>query len=456
MDKLSATILVVDDDETLCDSLSRYLSTSKVQVFTVHTGAEALNFCSRRKTDIILLDQKLPDAHGYELCPALLNANEHVKIIFMTAFPSFDNALKAIKEGAYDYLSKPLELEDLRLTIRRAIRTIDLERVEQLANYKGNRESSEALLVGNSESFFEMERLVNLSAASDSPVLITGETGTGKNVVAKAIHYRSVTRNKSLFVSLNCASLPENLIEAELFGYEKGAFTGATSGRRGLFEMAGGGTIFLDEIGEMPHHLQSKLLGVLDEKVVKRLGGETAKHIDVRVIAATNLNIQKAMKEKKFREDLYYRLGVVRIHIAPLRERRDDIPSLCRHLVHTLSRGRAISISEEELAALKKYDWPGNIRELRNVIERAILLEEGEDISPSELLRDPFDRSPLLEGAARAVSTAQGEISTLRDLEREHIAMALERFSRNYSRTARKLGISLSTLKRKIREYGLA
>jgi DNA-binding NtrC family response regulator len=444
----------VDDDESLCESLTDCLSSNLLEVLSAHTGSAALKLCSERMVNIVLLDQRLPDASGHGLCASFLSFNEQTKIIFMTAYPSFDNALMAIKEGAYDYLSKPFDINELKLTVERSLRTLELERVEELQQYRENCESHEVTLFGDSPVFREITALIDLSASSDAPVLITGETGTGKNVVAKAIHYRGTTSRKS-FVSLNCAALPENLIEAELFGYEKGAFTGATSAKRGVFEMAEGGTIFLDEIGELLPHLQSKLLSVLDEKIIKRIGSETSRSVDVRVIAATNIDLPRAILEKKFREDLYYRLSVIRIHVPPLRQRKGDLPGLCAQLIEKLGRGEHVTLPESEIEALAKYDWPGNVRELKNIIERALLLRKGGVLHPSLLLvGDPSGSapSPVLQSAD---SGQNGEelITTLRELEKEYISKALVKLSRNYSKTARTLGISLSTLKRKLQEY---
>jgi len=449
------TLVIVDDDESLCDSLTDYLSGDALTVVSVHTGAGALELCASTRSDVVLLDQRLPDALGYDLCASILGFNEQTKIIFMTAFPTFDNALRAIKEGAYDYLSKPFDLKELKLTIERALRTLDLERVEQLQQYREKRESSEVALVGTSAAFREIDKLVDLSASSDAPVLITGETGTGKNVIAKALHYRSAVSGKP-FVSLNCASLQESLIEAELFGHEKGAFIGATGAKKGVFEMAEGGTIFLDEIGEIPPHLQSKLLSVLDEKVMKRIGGETSRSVNVRVIAATNIDLHRSIREKKFREDLYYRLSVIRIHIPPLRERKEDLPLLCEHLIKKLGGGGDVTLPDSEIAALVAYDWPGNVRELKNIIERTLILRKGPAIKPSALLGDPSCpvANPPVQNNAFSFNHEE-ELTTLREIEKRYLVHALARLSRNYSKTARTLDISLSTLKRKMQEFGI-
>jgi DNA-binding NtrC family response regulator len=357
--------------------------------------------------------------------------------------------VKAIKAGAHDYLSKPFELEELSLEIEQAFRTIELEKVEQFHHYKIDKESEEAVLIGSEGGLSGIARLVDLAASSlDAPVLITGETGTGKNVVARAIHYRGPLR-RSPFISINCAALPENLIEAELFGYEKGAFTGAMMSRRGIFEMAEGGTLFLDEIGEMPFHLQTKLLSAIEDKKIKRIGSESIIPINVRIIAATCVDLENAIG-KTFRKELYYRLSVIRIHVPLLRERRRDIPALCEYFLARMSRGHEVKLPDSEIGKLMEYDWPGNVRELRNIMERAVLLQKGPFIKPSEFLLRESSRVQTFP-----VLPTDDNLTTLDEIEKTYIKYVLEKLSGNYTKTAKSLGISLSTLKRKIKHYSL-
>jgi DNA-binding NtrC family response regulator len=446
MDDKRPTLLIVDDDRLFRDVVRDDLTASGMNVLLAGSGEEGLRIFREKRVDVILLDQKLPDGEGVAFCPAFLAHNEQVKIIFATAYPEFSIAVQAIKAGAYDYLSKPFELDELHLTLQRALKARELERVEELQNYRRGRESKAALFVGSQGGFAEVDRLVDLAAAERVPVLITGETGTGKNVVANAIHYRSALHQAPI-VSINCAALPEALIEAELFGTEKGAFTGATSTRKGLIEMADGGSLFLDEIGEMPLHLQSKLLGVLEDKKVRRLGGNTARQVEVRIIAATNRDLAQAMAEQGFREDLYYRLNVLHIEVPPLRHRLQDIPELCEHFLHDISRGRRFSIDAEDMKRLMDYEWPGNVRELRNILERAVILQQNGTIRPSLLIGQSSSRShaPL----------SSPTIFQLDDVEQAHIRAALSHLDGNLTRTAKALGIGLSTLKRKIKSYGL-
>ncbi len=436
------TVLVVDDDGLFCDAVRDCLSGDGIETLIANTAEEGVALCSKTKVEVVLLDQKLPDGNGYTLCPQILRCNEQTKIIFVTAYPSFDNAVEAIRAGAHDYLSKPFELEELRLALGQSFRTIDLEKVEEIQNYKHNKEREETVLIGSTGGLAAVEQIVALAASTNMPVLITGETGTGKNVVAKAIHYRSKARSDA-FISINCSALPDTLVEAELFGYEKGAFTGAVTAKKGIFEMAEEGTLLLDEVGEMPIHLQTKLLSVLEDKRVKRIGGESMKQVNARIIATTNSDLENAVKMKTFREDLYYPLNVIRIHVPPLRERLQDIPDLCSYLLRQIACDRDIRIPDEEIRQLKEYDWPGNVRELRNVIERAVLLDKGPLIKPSRhLLRTA--------GLSMAISASEDVIS-LEEMEQRHISYALEKHSGNYTKTARALGISLSTLKRKLR-----
>jgi DNA-binding NtrC family response regulator len=444
--KVPKTLLIIDDDQILCHSVKDHFCNNGTEILMAHTGAEGLAICARKQVDAVLLDQNLPDGKGNSLCPQILKHNEMTKIIFITAYASFENAVEAMKAGAHNYLSKPFELEELSLAVEHAFRDLRLERVEELQNYRGEKESGETLLVG--EGLVEIQRLVTLAADSaEAPVLITGETGTGKNMVAKSIHYNSRVR-RNAFVSVNCAALPESLIEAELFGYEKGAFTGATAAKKGIFEMAEGGTLFLDEITEMPLHLQSKLLSVLDDKKIKRLGGELTRPVNVRVIAATNRNIETAVASGAFRKDIYYRLSVIRIHIPPLRERCQDIPVLCDYLLRKIAGASAIKLSEDEVSRLMEYNWPGNVRELKNILERAFILQKGSPLMPSRLLCKA-------EVQASCAPLSANLPILLKEVEKKHIEYALRSLSYNYSRTAKALGISLSTLKRNVKRYGL-
>ncbi len=442
-------LLIIDDDRLLCDAIREAMSDLNVTVTMAHNAADGLRLCETSGFDIVLLDQKLPDGRGMAYCAPILSCQDRAKIIFITAYPSFENAVEAIKVGAHDYLSKPFEMGELRLAVTQALRTIDLEQVEQVQRYKSRQEGERIHLVGHKEGLKGVQRLVDLAANNRAAVLITGETGTGKTLVAKAIHCSGLNPGRA-FIGVNCAAIPENLMEAELFGYEKGAFTGAAATTKGIFEMAAGGTLFLDEIGEIPRHLQSKLLGVLDDQQIKRLGGQSFKPVHVRVVAATNADLEDAIQKGDFREDLYYRLSVVRIHVPALRERLADLPDLCRYFIRQIAPDHDIELEENEIRTMSAYTWPGNVRELRNIIERAILLRQGEKIYPSRLLRsgngnNPSSRSPRTDTP----------IMTLREMEADHIRQTLARLKRNHTHTAKALGISRSTLMRKIKTLQL-
>ena len=451
MSKVNRKILIIDDNDIFCESVSDLLSDGNTDVLTANTGKDGLRVCTETKIDVVILDQKLPDSEGISLCPSILKQNEQTKIIFVTAYPSFNNAIEAIKVGAHDYLSKPFEMAELELTIKQAFRTQELEKTEQIQNYQNTRATEEFELIAGQGIFDEIYRTIDLAAQSDAPVLITGETGTGKNVVARAIHLKSALPAK-LFLIANCAAFPENLIEAELFGSEKGAFTGANATRKGIFELAEGGTLVLDEIGSMPIHLQSKLLGVLEEKKIRRIGSETVKPINVRIIAAANNDLEKAIHEKTFRNDLYYRLSVIRLHIPPLRDRKEDIPKLCEYFLRRMSRDPHLHLAQSEFTKLMEYAWPGNVRELKNVIERSLIIQRDQPLKPSLLLRAGMASS---SPAGPAAIQDEGELLTLEASERKCIGQALKKCDGNYSQSAKALGISLSTLKRKVKLYNL-
>lgn len=448
-----ATLLIIDDDHLFCDSIAMYFSKSRFEVICCYSGMEGLEQSRTKNVDVILLDQKLPDGAGMELCEKLLEINAQAKIIFITAFPSFKHAVQALRNGAHDYLSKPFELEELELAVKRAFRTVELEHLEELQKYHNSRESSRNILIGRDGGLEKVDHLINLASVNNAPVLITGETGTGKTVVAKAIHYRQ-KHAKGAFVAINCAALPETLIESEFFGHEKGSFTGAVEQKKGLFEMAAGGTLFLDEIGELPMHLQSKLLGVLDDGQFRRIGGQSYLQADVRVIAATNVDLQQAIAKKAFREDLFYRMSVMHLHIPPLRERTADIEELCKYFLPTASPEPRLYLPEEELAALQSYSWPGNVRELKNIIERAVILRSGNRISPSSLI-SISNRSAKEDCVPAELPGLSETPAALSDVEKKHIIQTLSFFDYNQSQTAKSLGIARSTLLRKIELYNI-
>ena len=435
-------LLVIDDDQLFCAGVREALQTAHLHVFEAHTCTDGLARCAREKIDIVLLDQQLPDGDGVGLCPKILAYNDRTKIVFITAYPCFDNVLSAIKHGAYDYLTKPIDIGALEILTAKALRFLDLERVEQAHDYRQKHQQTKTVLIGTQGGLYETQKHIRLAAENLLPVLITGETGTGKSLIAQLIHQASPL-NRQAFIQINCAAIPENLMESELFGHEKGAFTGAVSARKGIFELAEGGTLLLDEIGELPLHLQSKLLGVLDDSRVRRLGGQVPRHINVRVIAATNIDLNLAVKEGRFRQDLFYRLGVILISPPPLRNRLQDLPRLCDHLIGAHRQREGIHITDDEIQRLTAYSWPGNVRELKNVIERSIILRNGPDIRPSQLLNQ--------HGTAPApVAAPTSSLLSLQQTEHHHIRTVLAHTAGNHSQAAKILGISRSTLLRKL------
>ncbi len=443
--KLLPKVLIVDDDsgfcETACDGLIQEGYDARYSV----TGGEGLELFNTWHPDVVLLDQILPDTNGLELSRQFNRLDPGVKIIFVTAYGSISNAVEAVKTGAYDYLIKPLEMEKFYLSVSKAFQLIKLERQQQIRNFQLSHTPTNDQLTGNSPTLRRINRLISLAAQSDSTLLITGETGVGKGVVARAIH-RLSDRGEEL-LTLNCSAIPETLIESELFGHEKGAFTGAVTRRKGIFELAAGGSILLDEIAEMPFRLQSKLLTVLEERKIRRLGGSIEIPLNIRVIATTNRNLAEEIKGGRFREDLYYRLAVITIDVPPLRERPQDIEALCRNLLHKLTDGAYVELPPEQLEVLVRYRWPGNVRELRNVLERALILAGGKEPDPSALIE-----SSLVKIAAPEPGRER-PIRPLDEIEREHIERALLTCSDNKTKTAKMLGISLSTLRRRLADY---
>ncbi len=447
MNKPITSLLIIDDDKFFCRTLEDHFSKLDINIFKAHDGNSGVAICSENRIDVLLLDQKLPDGEGHTFCKTFLNYNDKTKIIFITAYPNFNNSLKAIENGAFSYLSKPLDMKELNHTVDKCLRIIELERKEENLSYKNSRESRELILIGKSEKLSKVKDLIDAASLSEKPVLITGETGTGKNLVAKLMHYRS--RRKGPFISINCSTLPENLIEMELFGYEKGAFTGASSEKKGLFEIADKGSIFLDEIGEMHPSLQAKLLSVLDDRKVRRIGGVISRFFDVRIIASTNADIEKNIKNRSFREDLYYRLNILRIHLPPLRERCSDIPILINYFLKTISPNKRYYIEKDESEILINYKWKGNIRELKNIIERSIIISKDRYLNPSKILCDKDFISLSSETSNLA------DVIPLEKYEIDYIKKVLIKFNYNLTRTSKALGISLSTLKRKVNKYNL-
>lgn len=448
--KSALDILIIDDDVLFTASLSDFLISKGLTVRTASNGRKGLRSFESHQSSIVLLDQKLPDMGGIEVCRRVLEINPAAKIIFMTAYATVRYAVEAMQTGAFNYLSKPFELEELLIAIDLAAKSFRMEGKLRAQDYERQKESQGQKLIGSSEVMRRVREQIKLSASSEANVLITGDTGVGKNVVARAVH--DLQNKRETFLTINCSSVPENLMEAEYFGHEKGVFTGADSRREGIFELADGGTLVLDEIGEIPIHLQSKLLTVLDDKCVRRIGSGRTIPVDARIIATTNQDLEEAIRRGTFRRDLYYRLAVILIHIPPLREHLEDIPEIASYFVQRFCRA-PVRIPEDHLERMMRYPWPGNVRELRNVIERASLLLQGDVLRPAGLLLQSNVHMVLPPSRKRALNAQ--EVISLEEVKRNYIASTLSACSGNKSQTARNLGISLSTLKRSLREMGI-
>jgi DNA-binding NtrC family response regulator len=442
-------LLVVDDEETFRRVAVRELAAMGFDVRGVSSGEEALEVLQQQDADVILLDIKLPGMDGLETLQAIKESRPLAEVIMLTGHGTIETAIRSIRLGAYDYLTKPCKLEELEALILKAGEKRALQQENRLLRQELARRDHLDEFIGRSQALRETVQLIERVAATDHTVLILGESGVGKELAARAIHRLSARRDKP-FVVVDCTSLQEELLQSELFGHEKGAFTGAVSLKHGLFEVADTGTVFLDEVGELSLSLQAKLLRVLETRSFRRLGGVRDIPVNVRIIAATNRDLERLKAEGRFREDLYYRLHVVPVVIPPLRERREDIELLVQYFLSrnlVPARGRK-RITPEALGLLVQYHWPGNVRELKNVIERAVILADGDTIDVEHLPGNLRFRPPFLE-------TTPAEYPSLEEVERMYIARLLKEFQGNRSQVARVLKISERTLYRKIKSYGL-
>jgi DNA-binding NtrC family response regulator len=442
-------ILVVDDEEIVRESLQGWLAKDGYTVATAEDGPSALGKLKAEQWAILLVDLKMPGMDGLEVLAQAKKLQPELSVVIMTAYATVDTAVAAMKDGAYDYIVKPFDPEELSQMIHKIVAQQELLRENVLLRRLIKKEYRFRDLVTKSHAMQEVFELARTAARSQSTILVLGESGTGKELLARAIHAES-PRSHGPFVAVSCAALTETLLESELFGYEKGAFTGAASQRRGKFELAHGGTLFLDEIGDVNTKLQMDLLRVLEERRFYRVGGNQAIDVDVRIIAASNRDLKKAVADGRFREDLFYRLNVIPVTLPPLRERKEDIPLLVQHFIERLDAetGRKVDgLSAEAMDALAEHDWPGNVRELRNVLERALVVAPGNVIEKKDLGLGLGVPGPTPQGAS-------GDRS-LEDLERTHIAATLRKSHGNVSQAARVLGIDRVTLYNKMRKYGL-
>jgi len=456
-------ILIVDDEAFIRENLERILEEDGYHTYSTDNGNDAVKEVSEADLDLVLLDLNLGAESGLDVLRAMREVDPDVLVIIITGYGTVESAVEALKMGAYDYIKKPFKADAIRLIVRLALETQSLRReVRQLRRGSQARDvSGDNIMVGSSEQLMQVYRQIReVSKHETSTVLITGESGTGKELVARAIHQLSPRKSKP-FVEINCGSLPFNLLETELFGHERGAFTDAKTRKIGLFEEANGGTIFLDEIGEMDMNLQVKLLRVLEDRKIRRLGGNRNIDIDVRVVAATNLEIKEAIEQKNFREDLYYRLNVFPIHVAPLRDRREDIPPLLEFFLKHFSEEfhkNVREISRAALDLLMRYHWPGNVRELRNVMERICIMHNQETITPECLPREIWGEKPQDEASFDYRIPPEGILfeEIVGRLEKDLIAQAVGITGGNVAKTARLLNLPRGTLRYKMEKYELA
>jgi DNA-binding NtrC family response regulator len=448
----SARILIVDDEALVRWSLKERLSATGYDVFEAGLASEALERIASSEIDLVLLDYKLPDGDGLSVLKKIKEASTEIQVILMTGFSSVETAVEAMKLGAYHYVNKPFNLDEVEMLVQKALETSQLRREVRALRTSQGREYSFDAIIGASHAMQAIKALLTRVARSPaSTVLLTGETGTGKDLAAKTIHYNSDRARRS-FVNITMSALPEQLLESELFGHERGAFTDARQQKRGLLETADGGTVFLDEIGEMAAGLQAKLLRFLEEKTFKRVGGLADIRVDVRVIAATNRNLEQEVSNGKFREDLFYRLQVMPIALPPLRERHGDVPLLTSYYIDLFNREfkrHVRGVSPEAQVMLEQYQWPGNIRELRNAIERGMLLVEHEWLQPS-------DFTTLTRTVTPTEFKLPQEGISLDEVERQLVVQALERSGGNQTQAGQLLGINRDQVRYRIEKFGLA
>ena len=440
---MKKSLLVVDDDKVICFAIRDYFETKGFDVVTVPTLAEAQIAFRSRRPDVAVVDYALPDGDALQLLERFKAVDPNVPVIVLTGNASIDLAVRAIQEGASQFLTKPVKLAALETVVERALADDSMRRQDMARRTTGGARPIEPF-AGSSSAIRDLHARVRKVVQSDSPVLILGETGTGKGVLARWMHEHS-PRARAPFVDLNCAGLSREFLDTELFGHEKGAFTGAVAAKQGLFEVAHGGTMFLDEIGDVDPQLQPKLLKVLEEKRFRRLGEVSDRTVDVRLIGATHHDLEAMSRDGRFRQDLYFRVSTIPLVMPPLRERADDIPMLARQILESMAR-RHITISPAAMSALQSYSWPGNVRELRNALERAVLLAENDVLEPHDF--------PLSSRASASSPDADLGL-TLEEMERKHIARVLAAADGKVDRAAERLGVPRSSLYQRLKRYGL-
>jgi DNA-binding NtrC family response regulator len=470
-------VLIVDDEKLVRWSLRQKCEEWGYRVLEADNGSAALRVAHHECPDLVLLDVRLPDASGIDLLEQIKKSNDARAVIMITADPQLDDVKTALKLGAYDFVGKPLDFDELAVAVKNALETTRLRTEVESLRGEVRRRAGYHNVVGVSEKMAELLSFVNKVAVSEATtILIQGESGTGKDLIAKTIHYQSRRQDKP-FVAINCSAIPETLMEAELFGHERGAFTDAKTMKKGLFEMADGGTLFLDEIGELSPLLQAKLLRVLEDQVIRRVGGVRDMQVDVRVIAASNRDLERAVKENSFRQDLYYRLAIISIFLPPLRDRKEDILPLVEYFIDRYNRKfrkSVVGITDDTRKLLLKYDWPGNVRELKNAVERAMILEERDVLQPDYLpfavaqqqaAYTAFEMTSGGNNGGGATSLPDGRSlpklfipeggTSLEEVEHSLVELAMTQANGNQTHAARLLDISRDALRYKLKKFGL-
>jgi len=449
---MAGNILVVDDERSMCDFMEIMLSKEGYSVETTVSGSEAIQRTAAKEYDLIIADLMMPEMSGLDLLRKIKKGRPNQDMIVMTAFASVDTAIEAMREGALDYITKPFKVDEIKLVIEKSVSQKKLTQENKNLKQQLNQDFSFSNFIGQSNEIMKLKKLAAKVSVTDSTVLIRGESGTGKDLVAKAIHTGS-SRASGPFITINCAALPESLLESELFGYKKGAFTGAIKDKDGLFKVADGGTFFLDEVGNTSPAIQVKLLRVLEDRIFTPVGDTRPVEVDVRLIAATNADLEEDVKAGKFRSDLFYRLNVIPLYIPPLRERRDDLPVLANHFVRKYCEKNKVdakTLTPEALEALENYDWPGNVRELENCIERAVLFSRAGEIGA-----DDFPAKVIEGKQGTIISEDKPETPTLESIEKAYIYYIMDQAKGKKAKAARLLGIDNSTLYRKLERYKL-
>jgi two-component system response regulator AtoC len=451
-------ILVIDDDRSICETLELYLTEEGYEVVTAATGTEGLNKFVEISPDVVILDIRLPDVDGFTVLEDLREDDENVKVIMITAHHDMDSTINAMKNGAFDYIHKPVNVDELDMAIRKAVKSLEMEKKIDGLLMEPSRHFKVGDIIGGGKEMREIFKMIGTVSQSRTTVLIQGESGTGKELIAKVIHHN--TSPDEPYIAVNCSAIVETLLESELFGHEKGSFTGAISRKLGKFELARYGSVFLDEISEMSVNLQAKLLRILQEMEFERVGGKDRIRVHARIIAATNKDLKTLVKEGKFRDDLYYRLNIVAITIPSLRARTDDIPALVDYLLAKINidlHKRIVGVSDEMMEIFLNYRWPGNIRELENLLVRAAVVAKGQILIRGDFPELAEEHEPeAVQREATAEKSGDGPPPTLDNIEEQYIRKVIRESGKNKGEICEILGISRPTFERKLEKYGIA